>query len=217
MGHIHGVFDSDAHLVINPSTRAIKNSTPEKTRIMQHDHNSERFTFEFPKVIEGHDMTTCNVVQVHYLNTDSQTRAVNKGVYELNDIQASPEDENTLICSWLISGNATKYAGSLDFIIRFCCVTDGNVDYAWHTDVNSEFKIVKSINNSEAVTTEYADILEQWKEEFEDLIGSGGGSSSSAGIKTVNGIKPDENGNVEIQTGACLPDEKIAELMSALQ
>lgn len=37
------------------------------------------------------------------------------------------------------------------------------------------------------------------------------------GVKTVNGIKPDENGNVEIQTGACLPDEKIAELMSALQ
>lgn len=38
-----------------------------------------------------------------------------------------------------------------------------------------------------------------------------------ASIKTVNGIKPDENGNVEIQTGACLPDEKIAELISALQ
>ena len=36
-------------------------------------------------------------------------------------------------------------------------------------------------------------------------------------VRTVNGIKPDENGNVEIQTGACLPDEKIAELMSALQ
>lgn len=172
MAHIHGVFDSDAHLVINPATREVKNNTPEKTMIMQHDHNSERFTFELPKEVEGHDMTKCNVVQVHYLNTDSQTRVVNKGVYEVNDLQVSPEDENTLIGSWLISGNATKLVGKIDFILRFACVTDGNIDYAWHTGINSDFSVGKGINNGETVVTQYADILEQWKKELEEADGA---------------------------------------------
>lgn len=169
MPHIHGVFDSDAHLFIDPVTRKITNGTPEKTMIMQHDHNSERFTFELPKEIEGHDMTTCNVVQVHYLNTDSQTRAVNKGVYEVTDLQISPEDENVLIGSWLISGNATKLVGKLEFLIRFSCGTDGKVDYAWHTGINSDFSIGKGINNGETIVTEYADILEQWRAEILEL------------------------------------------------
>lgn len=172
MAHIHGVFDSDAHLVIDPKTRKITNNTPEKTKIMQYDHNSERFTFELPKEVERHDMTKCNVVQVHYLNTDSRTREVNKGVYEVNDLQISPEDENVLIGSWLISGNATKLVGTIEFILRFACVTDGNVDYAWHTDINSDFSVGKGINNGETVVTQYTDILEQWKEELEKADGA---------------------------------------------
>ena len=171
MAHIHGVFDSDAHLVIDPKTRKITNNTPEKTAIMQHDHNSERFTFEIPKEVEGHDMLKCNVVQVHYLNTDASTRAVNKGVYIVEDMQVSPEDENLLIGSWLISSNVTQLVGKLDFILRFSCVTDGNVDYAWHTDICSDFSVLKGINNGEAVVTQYADILAQWKKELEEADG----------------------------------------------
>lgn len=172
MAHIHGVFDSDAHLVIDPKTRKITNNTPEKTAIMQHDHNSERFTFEIPKEVEGHDMLKCNVVQVHYLNTDASTRAVNKGVYIVEDMQVSPEDENLLIGSWLISSNVTQLVGKLDFILRFSCVTDGNVDYAWHTDICSDFSVLKGINNGEAVVTQYADILAQWKKELEEADGT---------------------------------------------
>ena len=38
----------------------------------------------------------------------------------------------------------------------------------------------------------------------------------STSVKSVNGIKPDKDGNVEIETGV-IPDEKLAELFSALQ
>ena len=73
MAHIHSIYDCDTHFVIDPVTREIKNES-EKTVIVQNDHNSERFSFELPKTIEGHDMSLCNVVQVHYLNTDKNNK-----------------------------------------------------------------------------------------------------------------------------------------------
>ena len=77
MAHIHSVFDSDTHFVIDPITRQLKNETSKKASVVQFDHNSECFTFELPRIIEGHDMTTCNVVQIHYLNIDAKTKKEN--------------------------------------------------------------------------------------------------------------------------------------------
>jgi len=61
MAHIHPVYDTDSHFTINPITREIKNESSTKTRLIQYDHNSERFSFDMPKTVEGHDMTLCNV------------------------------------------------------------------------------------------------------------------------------------------------------------
>jgi hypothetical protein len=117
-------------------------------------------------------MSTCNVVQIHYINTDSaHTNGNHSGIYEVDDLQISPEDENIVICSWLISGNATQSVGKLSFIVRFVCISEGNVDYVWNTAVHSNVFISAGINNSEAVVEEYADVLEQWRNE---LIESGG-------------------------------------------
>ena len=62
MGHTHAVYDSDTHFLIDPITRAITNANNAKTALMQHDHNSERYTFECPRYIEQHDMSKCNRV-----------------------------------------------------------------------------------------------------------------------------------------------------------
>lgn len=48
MGHTHNVYDTDTHFSINPVTRMIKNESSKKVTLIQHDHNSERFTFELP-------------------------------------------------------------------------------------------------------------------------------------------------------------------------
>lgn len=108
MAHIHGVFDSNEHFVIDPLTMAIANSLSKKIVVMQYDHNSERFTFEIPKV-DGHIMANCDRVEIHYINVDALDKTLKStGVYKVNDIQLSPDDNSVAVFSWFLSRNCTK-------------------------------------------------------------------------------------------------------------
>lgn len=163
MEHKHGVYDSDTRFSINAVTRQIRNDTSRKTLLIQNDHNSERFSFELPRYIEQHDMSLCTKVEVHYLNISSDKKTQNSGIYTVDDLQISSDDSEKVICSWLISNNATKLVGSLSFLLRFCCVEDGVITYAWNTAVCSSIYISEGINASAMFDTEYVDIIEQWK------------------------------------------------------
>ena len=171
MAHVHSVYDSDRHFSIDPITRAINNEFSTKNVVIQNDHNSERFTFELPRYIEGHDMSICNRVEVHYLNIDAATKAESRGVYEVNDLQISPDNSDTVICSWLISNIATKNEGILNFLIRFACFTDDTLDYAWNTAIYTNISVAKGIYNSEQIIEEFSDVLAQW---HRDLFETGG-------------------------------------------
>lgn len=167
MAHKHPIYDTDPHFKIDGDTRVITNVSDVKVALMQGDHNSERFTFEIPRYVDGHDMSLCNICQIHYLNVGSSNRATNTGIYEVEDLQFDPKDEqNRVVLSWLISSNVTMYVGSLSFVIRFGCSTDGVVDYIWNTAVHSGITISSSICNSETVVQDYTDILEQWRNEL---------------------------------------------------
>lgn len=158
MAHKHPVYDTDAHFKINHITRAITTQDDLKT-IMQGDHNSERFSFEIPNVIDGHDMKLCNKVLIHYMN------GTNEGPYEVNDIEEL--DQKTLVFTWLISGNSTEFAGALTFLIEFLCLSEENeIVYAWHTDIFTQLNIKPGMNNTEHAAKTYPDLLEQWKEEI---------------------------------------------------
>lgn len=165
MAHKHQVYDSDKHFIINPITRVAKTDPSHKTMVIQFDHNSERFTFELPRYIEGHDMTECNKVEVHYLNVDTKTKEESRGVYISNDLNVSEDNENVVVCSWLISGNATQLVGTLSFVVRFCCVEGDEITYAWNTAV-ATVNVSTGINASDAVIAENADVLEKWKAEL---------------------------------------------------
>lgn len=170
----HRVYDTDTHFLINPTTRAFYNESPSKNTIIQYDHNSERITFEIPRQIEGHDISLCDVIQVHYINIDAVTKEQNCGVYAVEDMQISPDDENIVILSWLVSGNATKYVGSLNFLIRFACsAEDGTLYYVWNTAIYSGISVSSGIYNGAVVAEEYADILAQWEKELMDAGGEG--------------------------------------------
>lgn len=177
MGHIHSVYDTDPHFTIDPITRAITNQSNEKTVIIQNDHNSERFTFEIHRHIDGHDMYECNKVQVHYINISTTNTERNSGLYEVTDLQLSPADENVVICSWLISKNATALVGTLNFIVRFACMSGNKVDYAWHTAVHSGITVATGIDNAPEVESSYPDVLETW---YLELISAG-----STGVNVV--------------------------------
>lgn len=181
MVHGHPVVDADKHFLIDPITRYVLNAEEKKTILMQNDHNSERFSFEIDKIVEGHDMTLCNKVEVHYLNTASASRLQSAGVYEVDDVQIASSDPSKIVFTWLVSENATRYAGPLNFLIKFACVEDAVCTYKWHTDINTSMTIAKGMDNGEAVVEEpYPDILEQWREKlfsnnyaYEDAVANG--------------------------------------------
>lgn len=67
MSHAVKIVDDDKHFLIDSFTRQVS-SEYSKLMITNGDHNSERFTFEAPQNIEGHNMSECNSIEVHYVN-----------------------------------------------------------------------------------------------------------------------------------------------------
>ena len=163
MAHIHSVTDMDRHFVIDDVTREISNAGTLPV-LVQNDHNSEIFTFVVPRYVEGHDLSVCNKIKVHYLSIDSETRKTYADIYEVDDAKV---DEAEIAFTWLISGYATQYAGLLNFAIHFTCETDGVIDYAWNTAAFTGIVVKKNINSTEQILTEYTDILEKWKAEID--------------------------------------------------
>lgn len=109
MSHNHSVIDLDKHFTIDPISRQITTQA-DKIKIMQHDHNSEIFTFEIPKNIEGHDMSQCNRAEVHFLNTSKDKTYESAGKHIVSDLHEKEGSSNTLMFSWLVSQSATMYA-----------------------------------------------------------------------------------------------------------
>lgn len=168
MAHTHPVVDSDPRFVINSTTRAIS-TTSDKLELIQGDHQSERITFEIPKIVEGHDMSLSDRIEVHYINIDRKTNATSRDVYIIDDAAV---DGDKLTFSWLISGNATKYYGRLNFIILFECLDpDGNYTYKWNTEICKLLTIGEGISNTSAVIEDHSDILEKFKKEILEEAG----------------------------------------------
>lgn len=169
--HDHVVTDQDSYFVINPDTRVIENASRTKNVLMQYDHNSEKFTFELARYVEGHDMTLCNRVRVHFNNVDGITNEENADVAELYDLAVCPDDESKVLCSWTITRQATQLVGTLNFLVQYECIDDaGNSVYEWHTDIYTDVEVKKGRNNAEQAVIEYSNILEQW---YQRIFGAG--------------------------------------------
>ena len=162
--HTHVVPDTDTYFIIDPDTRQIENTNRKKTVIMQYDHNSERFTFQLPRYIDGHDMTLCTSVIVNFDNIETATEYKFSDVSEMTKIVVNPDDENSVMTSWLITRNATQLVGALNFSIEFKCVdSNGEVVYEWGTDTFTGISVKARNKNSEAAIVEHTDLLEQWR------------------------------------------------------
>lgn len=176
MSHTHNVVDTDKHFIIDALTRAITTESTELT-LMQGDHNSEIYTFEIPKVIEGHDMSLCNRVEIHFNNVSADKVSKSEDIYYVPDLRVDEADPEKLAFSWLVSGNATKYAGALAFRVRFCCIDEnGNYTYKWHTDIFKGITISDGLDNTAAVEKEFSDAFSAWearlaaKLDIEDIL-----------------------------------------------
>ena len=170
MTHNDIIVDTDSHFIINPTSRAITQRGNEKIALMQFDHNSERFSFSIPRYVDGHDMSACGRVEVHYINTNTKTKEQIKDKYTVADLGIDPENENQVKFSWLIAQSATKYAGTLAFSIRFLCFDNDTVVYAWNTDRFENILIGDSCDCNGELPDHYDDNYESWKKEIESLL-----------------------------------------------
>lgn len=187
--HRHLVNDTDVCFKVDTLTRNISSVSNEKT-LVQGDHNSERLTFKLTtRKIEDHDMALCDVVQIHYINIDSFTKEKSVGVYEVDDLKISEDDENAVVLSWLISSNATKFAGSLNFLIKFKCVAeDGTEEYVWNTEVYKGIRISDGIDNGKAIAEEYPDIILEFASRINALEQDGNKTRNQIGNADISGI-----------------------------
>lgn len=168
--HFHPVVDDDGYFVINPDTKQITSKTNSINYLMQFDHKSERYTIEIPRIIEGHDMTLCNRVLVHFVNIDNDTQAERYDFAEINDLRVDPENEDLVICTWLIERHATQFAGSLAFLVQYSCITDeGETDYEFHSDWYSDIFVKKGRRDINPTIFEYNNLLDQW---YKKLFGT---------------------------------------------
>ena len=179
MAHLHSLHEVDPYFSVDIETRGITYNGDDLPMLIQGDHNSEIFSFEMPRFVEGHDMMLCDLAQVHYINISAENKSIrNIGVYKILDMKIDPEDENTILFTWLVSQNATQLSGSLSFALRFACTSGAKIDYNWSTAVYSSVSIVTSIDNVGTVVEQYADVLEAW---YLELI-----MAENAGVNAIN-------------------------------
>ena len=170
MPHKSKIKDTETHFIIDPDVRTIKNTSAGNNIIVQYDHNSERFTFEIPRYVDGHDMYECKAngeVRVNYINSASNGFSKMLGSYPCDDLAISEDDEDIVTFSWLLSSDATQYIGYLYFSIQFICYDGAIRTYSWNTGVYKDVVIIESINITEENGKEYADFLQTWKNELD--------------------------------------------------
>ena len=156
MAHVHPITDDDRLFIIDPTNRSITYEG-DNIVLVKGDHNSEVFSFEIPRIVEGHDMSLCNHIRIHYSNTDRRRKNESKDIYYVTDCVVNGDVVNF---SWTLSGNATKYYGTLSFLVQFCCLEeDGTYSYIWNTDTYKSIPVYDSYNNSEGVAENYADVF----------------------------------------------------------
>ena len=197
MAHIHEIKDAETHFIINATTREISNAG-ELPALVQGDHNSEVFTFVANRFVDGHDLTACNKVRVHYLNIDSVTRKPYADVFEVSDLHIDETDSTKVVFTWLISKYATQYAGLLNFAIHFNCETEGVIDYSWKTAAFTGIVVKSSVDSTEQIMTEYTDILEKWKQDIVNELAQGGSGHTHENKELLDSITADSLGNFRV-------------------
>ena len=134
MSHKHALNTFTPDFKINAITREVIQVQPDVLiTLMQYDHNSESLRFECPRYIDGHDMSLCNKVEVHFVNSDVAASVSKGGYYTVTDIAVNSGDPSLVNFSWVVSRNSTENVGTLIFSVRFICTTGDVIDYVWHT------------------------------------------------------------------------------------
>ena len=174
MEHKHEVTDQDRCFYIDPAKDMAVSCEGTVKGLKRGDHGAEVYCFRMPQVIEGHDMSLCNKVEIHYNNIhkDPSTReiTVNKSFAEAEGFGADQEDGDTVTWTWKPTGDATQLDGKLAFCVRFACLEGETITYQKFSGIFDAIPVGDTIHNTEEMAKEYADVLESWRQEIMALM-----------------------------------------------
>lgn len=164
MAHSDIIVDSGSYFKIKPDTREIIRVDDTPLTLVQGDHNSERVSFSIPRYVDGHDMSICSRVEVHYRNVDSTNKDnVSEDVYIVNDLIANVEND-TAEFTWLIYKSATMYNGTLAFSIHFICFEeDDKVAYMWNTGMYKGGIVKEGCSCNATESENFEDLFASWE------------------------------------------------------
>lgn len=144
----------------------------ENLYLAQNDTGSTRLIFDIDRMINGHDMNHCDMVQVHYINIGSSTQK-SPDIYDVTDLkpvdETLPMNEQKLRFSWTVGSNATKYAGTVQFAVHFICVDPEDttkIIYNFVTNVNDDIQVLASLDNSSDSEKTSSELLLQWRDQL---------------------------------------------------
>lgn len=167
MSHTHVITDSDLHFIIDPITRTIE-SQSDNRYLTQLDHESAKLTFGIPLLVEGHDMSKCDRIEIHFTNITKKKDAQSNGVYIVKDSDKEITN-NTFLFGWLVRRESTIHAGRLNFSITFLCHDEeSNITYEWGTTECKYMQVLPKLEHTETIMGSYPDMYEQLKQELID-------------------------------------------------
>lgn len=129
--------EEENRLAINLNTRIIE--APEYLSV-QYDHDSETVFFEIDRYFDGVDLANmCCVIQ--YVNAGGDGRFYPVPFYD------TLTKEEKLIFPWQISGEVTKYAGTVEYAVRFYSIDFDNQIFNFNLNTQpAKSKILHGMN-----------------------------------------------------------------------
>lgn len=148
---------ADKTLIIDNDLRTIRIPSSVSNLGVESDDEVLRLKFKMPRYITGVDLSTFSI-RINYANANNEC-----DVYTVSDAAVGAE---TIMFSWLVGPNATKYKGTTRFIV--CAVklnSEGTIDKEYNTTIAS-LPVLEGLETNQRAVSKYSDLIEQWRAEL---------------------------------------------------
>ena len=136
--------------LIDTETRVISVSEKLKVVGVESDEDVVRRTFRMPWRFGENDLSTFSI-RINYLNANGEG-----DIYTVEDMAKNGDD---MTFSWLLSRHATKYRGSIRFVVCMILFDGGEIDKEWNTTL-AEFTVLEGLETSRQIEEDNPDVIE---------------------------------------------------------
>lgn len=180
-------------LVIDNKLRTIKIPAGITNLGVENDDEVLHLNFKMPRYVGTTDLSGFTI-RINYCNAN--------GEGDVNTIKSPTVGQDTILFDWLVGPNATKYKGTVRFIV--CAIkfdANGYVEKEYNTTI-ATLPVLEGLETNASAVSRYSDVLEQWRRE---LFGIGDTEESS-----IRSVAESERASIEEKGAAVratIPEE----------